>query len=330
MKFTETTIEKCVANIQNLNGILFFGTNFGLMNSLGDYLVSKFQPEERVIIDYQDVENTFSQTLHMAMDRDFFSSKKVVKVFNFKLKTAKDIQFLENENFNDRLLLIFGNELDGRSSIKSMFEKSDKLAVITCYDDDLQTAIGVINEFCEKHNLKADNNVKRAIAEDLHGDRLVLMNELEKFAILCDGGEITIDEVKNTIENEQEFNPGELVDEILLGNRINAVKLFERAKVDDVQTIQLAHILSNSVGQLLDMHRHMKRGASVEDVIREQFIFFKRVPIIKRLLAGASVKANIWKYYLKCANEIEICAKKFGNDIARAYFEKYIVLFGVK
>ena len=85
MVFTETTFEKCIANINNINAVLFFGPNFGLGTILGDKLEKTFSPEEKVIIDYDDVDKNFKQNLDSLLSNDFFSTVDSI-IFSVKIK----------------------------------------------------------------------------------------------------------------------------------------------------------------------------------------------------------------------------------------------------
>src|SRR5574344_883091 len=96
MVFTEKTFNKCVDSISkgDIYAILFIGPNFGLATLLADKAAKIISPEETEIIDNQDVDKDFGIILHTAIEDGFFSSKKVVKVYNVKSKISKEIQFL--------------------------------------------------------------------------------------------------------------------------------------------------------------------------------------------------------------------------------------------
>ncbi len=69
MLCTEKTFTKCEGALANgeLQAVLFFEENFGLASILADRLERQFQPEEKIILDYQDIEKDFKARLYLSL-----------------------------------------------------------------------------------------------------------------------------------------------------------------------------------------------------------------------------------------------------------------------
>lgn len=327
MIFTEKTFNKCLSNLHDMNAVLFLGQNFGLATILGDNIKQTFSPDETIILDYQDCDKNFSQLLFSMLGKDFFSKKKLIKIFNFKGKIGNDLKFLNEKKFEDKLALFFAPELDSKCATKFFFEKGERTASIICYNDELKTSIDVINYYCEKNGLLIELDAVQQLAEMLHGDRRVLMNELEKISLtfVADNKrKITAEDINNMVETEQEFNPSVMIDYILSGDITSANREFELLKKDDVQIISIVKMFEKSLIGIAEMKQMADNGMLIDDVIKARFVFFKRIPLVRKILTIINEK-KICSYF-QHLSQIEKYAKIYGNDIARTHFEKYFLV----
>ena len=328
MVFTETTFEKCIANINNINAVLFFGPNFGLGTILGDKLEKTFSPEEKVIIDYDDVDKNFKQNLDSLLSNDFFSKKKLIKIYNVKGKILKDINCISGQRFNDKLILFFAPDVDGKSALKNFFEKNDLLVSINCYEDDEKKVINIIQDFCNENNLKIESSAITLIAQMLHGDRKALLSELEKLSLFYNGNKnnlITNEDITNIIKTEQTFNASILIDNILLCNKKRALQEYELFRSESGQIIVFLRFFIKNIMDFIDMKKLIDNGMSLDQAMKIKFIFFKRIPAIKSILSKVDIKT--FEKYIKNSLDVEKIAKIYGNDTALRVFEKKCIIF---
>ena len=334
MLCTEKTFTKCEGALANgeLQAVLFFEENFGLASILADRLERQFQPEEKIILDYQDIEKDFKARLYSLLGNDFFSTRKVIKIFNAKGKDLKaNFQFLTEERFTDKLIIIFGNEIDGKNALKTLFEKCDFTASVSCYQDDEATAREFIATFCGQNNLHLDTDAVQCVASFLHGDRALLLHELEKIQILYGNKEtITVADVENIIENEQSFDAGALADFILLGDKRKAVQMFDMAKTETaageeaISIIEIVRTFLYIISDIVDRRQIIESGGTLEQAMKVRFVFFKRVPTVSRILTINTIqKLNL---LIKAAMQTEKIAKIYGDAIAKSYFEKHLIM----
>lgn len=327
MVFTEKTFSKCLEKINELNAVLFFGKNFGLATVLCDEIKNIFKPEETAILDYQDIDKNIGITIHGMLGNDFFSTKKLIKVFNTKPKILKEIAFLDEELFDDKLVIFFAPEVDGKTALKTFFEKSENLASISCYEDDERIAMEVIKAYANKNGVFLTEEAINAMAEMIHGDRRDLLNELEKIKLLSQNKKdknITVEDINLILETEQDFNPFNLCDYILLKQTRKAVKEFQLFKANQEQIIMLTRLFLKNLNDTLTMKQEVEHGENIDFVIKKHFIFFKRIASVKKILQTATIKQLTT--YIKAIQQIEKDAKIYGNDIATNLFEKQFII----
>ena len=332
MVFTETTFQNCIEKINEINAILFFQPNFGLATTFAEKIQQNYTYDEIVVIDFQDVEKTFISILKEYICDSFFATKKIIKIYNFnpngRSKLKDELKFLNDKNIKDKLVLFFAPELDGKSAFKTLFEKGDFTASIACYNDDEKTAIQVIRNFFTEKNVKITEDAIKMMAEMLHGDRKMLMSECEKIFLYCNNKEITLHDIEKAIINEQSANPIAFSDYLLAGNIKKAIKEFDLINKEDNQIILLTRLFIKSVEEILSIKNITQNGANIDEVIKSKFIFWKRVPLIKTAIQASTIK--MLENYIKIAVNTEKIAKTYGNDIAKQYFIRNVILFKVR
>ena len=290
MLFTDKTFDKCLQKITDgeITSILFAGSNYGLATTLADKIVKMFQPDEKILLDLSNNEGNFGIKLHSLLGNDFFSAKKIIKVYNINSKVTKDIKFLDEEHITDKIIIFFGNELEGKSALKTFFEKGNSTACVNCYDDDENIAKEAIINFFAAKNVKISPDAVFEMARMLHGDRGLLLNECEKLLLYSNGKEITMTEVSDAITNEQSANPSRLADLILSGNTRTAFKEFELFEKEDIQIIMFIRLFLRAIEEILDIKNIVLSGQPIELAIKSKFIFWKRIPLVKKIVSSAS------------------------------------------
>ena len=332
MVFTEQTFLKCLNKLDELNAILFFQSNFGLAVDMAEQIKKMFQYDEIVVLDFQDIDKNFTKILQEQLCDGFFSSKKIIKVYNFKpngkSKIKDELKFLENNKIKDKIILFFANEMDGKSSIKTFFEKGNFTASIACYDDDENTAIKHIQQFFSANQKSIDKEAINFMANMLHGDRQNLTSECEKILLYCQNKNITLQDVENAIINQQTANPVAFADSLLSGEISKSLQEYELCEKEEMQIILFLRSFIRSTEDILDIKNMLQNGFNIDDAIKAKFIFWKRINNVKLSVAKSSIQ--MLKNYIKIALNAEKMAKIYGNDIAKHYFIRNVVLYNIK
>ena len=332
MVFTEHTFNKCIEQLNNLNAILFFQPNFGLSIEFADLIKQNFQHDEIVVLDYQDIEKEFIKVLQEQLCDGFFSSKKIIKVYNFKpngrSKLKDEIKFLNDKKINDKIILFFAPDLDGKSVFKTFFEKGDFTASIACYEDDEVVAKQYIENFFSSINTNIQNEAVDYIAKMLHGDRQLLKSECEKIKLYCkDKDCISIEDVNNLIINEQGADISLFIDNLLIGDIKKAIKEFELLEKDDIQMILLCRTFISSMNDIIDIKQKVMSGVDIDTVIKSKFLFWKRIPFVKKIVSISNI--TTLENYVKIAFQTEKLSKIYGNNIAKQYFVRNTILYKI-
>ena len=134
-------------NIHNNNIILMYGKNEGLKKEITDKLTSKFTDiktyEEKEILDNS---NNFLENI---LNKSLFSEDQIFIIKRATDKIHKIIEEISLKETSD-VILIYSDNLDKKSKLRSFFEKDKKLICIPFYPDNEQTLSKLTIDFFKK------------------------------------------------------------------------------------------------------------------------------------------------------------------------------------
>jgi DNA polymerase-3 subunit delta len=157
--------------------------------------------------------------------------------------------FLEHP-MGDALIVVEGGELDGRSTLRKLFEKSANAAAIACYRDEGRDLVAVVRDTLQRAKVKADEETLAWLVDRLGGDRLVTRGEIEKLALYVgEGKTATLDDARALVGDSAEIGFDDLANAAASGN----VAELERARAKlDGEGIP-------AIAQLRAVQRHFTR-----------------------------------------------------------------------
>ena len=119
-------------NIDKDNIILMYGKNEGLKKQLTDKLTSKFNDietyEEKEILDNS---NNFLENI---LNKSLFSEKQIFLIKRASDKIYKIIEEINLKEISDTII-IYSDNLEKKSKLRSYFEKDKQLICIPFYPD---------------------------------------------------------------------------------------------------------------------------------------------------------------------------------------------------
>ena len=135
MNYKSYLVEQNI-NILKNNILLFYGENLGLKNDLkkklelnnSDAVIVRFTQEEILKNQNYFIENLLNMSL--------FNEKKIYFIEQVNDKILGLLENL-NDKINDQKICLFGEILDKKSKLRSEFEKSKKLDIVACYNDNI-------------------------------------------------------------------------------------------------------------------------------------------------------------------------------------------------
>lgn len=294
------------------NFYLLYGKNNGLKKEISNIIIEEenniINYEEKEILDNQDmfIENVFSGSL--------FENKKVIIIKRASDKIFKTIEEIINKNLQDLKILIETNNLDKKSKLRSLFEKSKICICTPCYADEHQTLLRLTSNFLLEKKISISNENINLIVNKSNGDRDNLRNELNKIESFClNNNKISTEEISRLINLTENHSISELIDHCLAKNSSKIIRILNENNFNKDDGILIIRTFLNKSKKILNLSNQFKRNNNIELTLSSAKppIFWKDKEITKKQILEWPPK-NIKKLITEI-NEIEFQIKKNIN-----------------
>jgi DNA polymerase-3 subunit delta len=217
-------IEKNISNFEKYQASLIFGENIGIKEDIKELLKNKNKTAEIINLFEEEILKHKDILYNNVNNKSLFNEKKIIFIHHVTDKIVDQInEVLEKEN-KDIKIYIFGDALDKKSKIRSLFEKDSNLAAVACYKDNERTLIEYILEQLRAHKGLTRENIDIIISNS-NLDRRVIKNELIKIKEFFKNKTITREELQQLLNIKINLNFDQLRDAALLGERSTINKL---------------------------------------------------------------------------------------------------------
>lgn len=310
MKILPARAESFIKNIKvsPMKGILLYGEE-GVLSYRSNYIKKSFENFEFIKIDLgaeQSISDVFAESYGLSL----FSASKLINVSGENEARFSGIDYLINKidsTFPNFLLLQAPFSLDANSKFRKLCENSPLLACIACYSDEKDTMTALILDFLKDNNLTMEPSTLNYLAENFSGNRNSLFSELEKIKIYKKEGKISLLEVKAIIEEDGETNILDSINNFFYLNPVSFLKEVEKLKNVGIPSSALCSAIINQCFKYIEyLQESQDQNKSVENTLREKFVFFKQIPTITSHLNKWNLgKINLLLFHLR-DKEIEI------------------------
>ena len=301
-------------NIDKNNIILMYGKNEGLKKQITDKLTSKFTDikiyEEKEILDNS---NSFLENI---LNKSLFSEEQIFIIKRATDKIHKIIEEINLKEISDTII-IYSDNLEKKSKLRSYFEKDKQLICIPFYLDNDQTLSKIAIEFFKKRNILISQLIINQIVSRSLGDRENLYNELLKIENFSKSGKkLTDDVIKKLINLSENHSISELINNCLEKNKIKLIKILNENIYSNDDCIVILRTLLTKSKKLLILSREYEKNKNIDLTIStaKPPIFWKEKETTKRQIQ--SWKPQKLRLLIYKINELELIIKKnFNNSL---------------
>jgi DNA polymerase-3 subunit delta len=176
--------------------------------------------------------------------------RRVVRVRDAGNESTVAFESFLERPMGDALIVVEGGELDGRSTLRKLFEKSANAAAVACYRDEGRDLAAVVRDTLQRSKVKCDEETLAWLVDRLGGDRLVTRGEIEKLALYVgEGNTATLADARALVGDSAEIGFDDLANAAAGGD----VAELERARAKlDGEGIP-------AIAQLRAVQRHFTR-----------------------------------------------------------------------
>lgn len=316
MKIPPKDIEQFLKSIPaNIKAILLYGPDAGLVKIRADQIkkfysfAGNFNYEQVKDNPYILLDNLRSIGLFEAQS----SQAKIIIIeasgtgISSKLK-----EFLEQEKFSGTLLFLAG-DLGTDSALRKFFEANLKeVAAIPCYQDDIVAVSRLIQQFFKNKQVIIQPSAVQLILNSITlGDRIMILNELEKISLFLDGKKnITDKDLEDYLDLQGEINFDKLCYKMSLKEISDLEGLLLKLQNDGNNLVSIIRVLIRHFFRLYQVKSLIMQGSSEAEAVASLSppVFFKQVQDFNRSI---KLWSDIELFdFLKDLNAIELMAKQ--------------------
>ena len=205
-------------NLKEVKLILLYGNNEGFKKEITKKIITK----EKIVSSYEEKEilENKDSFLGSLLNKSFFEDNKLIIINRSSDKILGIIEEIIEKNIGDLRIILKSGQLEKKSKLRTFFEKNSDIIIIPFYEDNYQTLLILAQNFFKEKKIRISSQHINLIIERSKGDRMNLINELEKIALFNkDRAAITIDQILKLTNLAENYNISELVDQCLLKNK---------------------------------------------------------------------------------------------------------------
>jgi DNA polymerase-3 subunit delta len=301
---------------KNYKSILLYGVNQGLKeeliktNILNDFSGEILKYDEAEVLEKSEI------ILESLLNGSLFDEKKLILISRCSNKIYSFVDKFLEKDISQVLVVLNSENLDKKSKLRTLYEKSKDLICVPFYEDNQQSLSIFANKYLQNRNIKLSREILNLIIERSQGDRGNLQNELQKVENLSlSKKNISNEDIINITNLAENYTVFELVDNYLAKNQKKVSKIInENNFVNDDSIIILRTLLSRSK-RLLKLKNMQNVNKSIDDTIAvfRPPIFWKEKDIVKQQMNNWSedeVKEKIFEI-----SNLEILIKRNTSSI---------------
>ena len=296
--------------------ILLYGVNQGLKDELIKSSILKDFTGEILKYDEPEVLDRSEIILESLLNGSLFNEQKLILISRCSNKIYSFIEKFLEKDISQVLVVLNSENLDKKSKLRALYEKSKDLICVPFYEDNQQSLSIFANRYLQSKNIKLSREILNLIIERSQGDRGNLKNELEKIENLSlTKKNISNEDIIDITNLSENYTIFELVDNYLAKNQKKVSKIInENNFVNDDSIIILRTLLSRSK-RLLKLKNMQNVNKSIDDTIAvfRPPIFWKEKDIVKQQMNNWSedeVKEKIFEI-----SSLEILIKRSTSSI---------------
>ncbi len=221
------------------------------------------------------------RTVHMLAD------KRVVFIRGATDKLTSIIEAAA-EFFHDGVfLLIAGDDLGSRSSLRAWFEKATNAASLPCYHDEARDIQQLIQKHFADESIIAEEGVIQHLIQQLGNDRYVTQQELGKLVLYAgDSKRISLEDARLLIDYNRDVELDDVV-HALADRYLQQLDHVLQVQIrENPSPVPYLRSLQRYFNRLYSLRIELDKGKDAETLIKSLRppVFYKNVPVMVRHL----------------------------------------------
>ena len=169
-------------NLKGNKNFLLHGINSGLINqTIKDTLKPNFS-KNVYNYDEQEILSNPDQFKEDVFNKSFFEEDKLIIINRASDKIKNILEEIIKRQIDDLIIIVKSGILEKKSKLRNFFEKEKNAIAIAYYEDGYRELNLIIQKFFYDKKIKISSQSTNILIERSNGNRINLMNELDKIS----------------------------------------------------------------------------------------------------------------------------------------------------
>ena len=273
-------VEQNLEILNNYQATLLYGENDGIKDDI-KYRLKDSNKDSEIINFFEDeiLKNKNIQNKNI-INQSLFKEKKIVFIQGTTERILNEIcESLEKKNKKTEIY-IFSKNLDKKSKLRNLFEKSKSLAIFPCYEDNERTLINYISKDLSGYK-GLTGELIHIIISNSNMNRKIIQSELVKIKHFFNKKNLNKEQVFELLNVKYNTNFDEIIDIALVGEKKKLNKLLSEIELLNEESFFYLYSLNYRIIRLLEIQRINKNFNNYKQTIEnlKPPIFWKDKPI---------------------------------------------------
>lgn len=188
----------------------------------------------------------------------------------------------------DDVLLLSAEKIDRNAQKSKWFKAIERAGVVVQARQIVARQLDRwIQERARRYHLSLTTAAAELIAVRAEGNLLAAAQEIDKLALLVDGGEVDVDIVLGATVDSARFDVFSLIDVTLAGDAAKAVRMLRGLREEGTEAVVIGWAVNRELRTLLNIAAAVATGQAVASVLNEYKVWSSRTGIVRRALERA-------------------------------------------
>lgn len=280
-------------NLKDNKNFLLYGVNSGLINqTINDVLKPNFSKNIHNY-DEQEILSNPDQFKEDILNKSFFENDKLIIINRASDKIKNILEETIEKQIDDLTIIVKSGVLDKKSKLRNFFEKGKNTIAIGFYEDGYRELNSIIQKFFYDKKIKISSQSKNILIERSNGNRINLINELNKISnYLLNKKKIDYEEISKLTNLSENHKISDLTDHALANNKFKTLNIINENNLSSEDYILILKNFLYKIKRLKKLKKNLEENKNLESVISSYKppIFWKEKDIIKNQLKIISLK----------------------------------------
>lgn len=322
MKLSAREIDDFIRVPGRAGAALLYGTDAGQVRQRAAALAESWlgknaDPMARVEFSAEQLSDDAALLADELAAMSLMAPKRVVLVRDAGASLLPSIEDAVRRRAPENFLIVYVSEsLNSSDKLRLWAEKSPHVAAIACYKDEGSGLEQFIRDTLRGYGLRASGEATRLLANQLSGDRQIILNELEKLSLYVgdEVEEISLEDVLMSVGENNDKSFDELNNAVASGDMVGLCRLSDRLLMEGNHGLLLVRSVMRYIGRLEAIAIKRESGMSVDAAIEglRPPVFFKAKPLLKAHASRWST--NACATALAKLQLLELDSKRYGDE----------------